>query len=192
MVNSSAGRKTSLSTSIDYRVITNSCSQLISYCILQRQQCVLSPHFIHVPPVGWLVTVVSCVMFRSRTFHSCGDVTIAGEGLQYLGLCLAPWAFGFFRSHPKNRPIKSPLTTRKGILRTHSNPYPHGSHIWSPCFPSSTVCVLFWGVVKLITFHYFHLFSRTKVCIVLCIVLSNTTLLYGIQNFRRNERSPAR
>jgi hypothetical protein len=30
---------------------------------------------------------------RSRIFHLYGDVTIAGEGLQNLGLCSAPWAF---------------------------------------------------------------------------------------------------
>jgi hypothetical protein len=30
---------------------------------------------------------------RSRIFHLYGDVTIAGEGLQHLGLCLALRAF---------------------------------------------------------------------------------------------------
>jgi hypothetical protein len=59
-----------------------------------------------------------------------GDVTIAGERLQNLGLCsvlrtfeqegivivpqccdMGPW---FFRSHPKNRPIQSPFATHKG------------------------------------------------------------------------------
>jgi hypothetical protein len=54
-------------------------------------------------------------------FHLYGDVTIAGERLQNLGLCLAlgafeqggtfivphplTWDIGFFRSHPKNGPI---------------------------------------------------------------------------------------
>jgi hypothetical protein len=32
----------------------------------------------------------------------------------------------FFRSHPKNRPIQSPLTTHKGMWRIYSNPDPHG------------------------------------------------------------------
>jgi hypothetical protein len=32
----------------------------------------------------------------------------------------------FFRSHPKERPIQSSLTTRKGMRRTYSNPDPHG------------------------------------------------------------------
>jgi hypothetical protein len=61
-----------------------------------------------------------------------GDVTITGEGLQNLGLCLALGAFeqegifimktlsvtqglGFFWSHPKDRPIQSPHTTHKGM-----------------------------------------------------------------------------
>jgi hypothetical protein len=30
----------------------------------------------------------------------------------------------FFRSHPKGRPIQSHLMTRKGMLRTYSNPDP--------------------------------------------------------------------
>jgi hypothetical protein len=33
----------------------------------------------------------------------------------------------FFWSHPKDRPIHSPLTTHKGMWRVYSNPYPHGS-----------------------------------------------------------------
>jgi hypothetical protein len=32
----------------------------------------------------------------------------------------------FFRSHPKDRPIQSPLTTHKGMWRIYSNPDPHG------------------------------------------------------------------
>jgi hypothetical protein len=72
---------------------------------------------------------------------------ITDEGLQNLGLCLAllkkPWSREgllschtccytgprFFRSHPKDRPIWSPLMTRKGMLRTFSNPDPHGSFL---------------------------------------------------------------
>ena len=33
----------------------------------------------------------------------------------------------FFRSHPKDCPIQSPLTTRMGTRRTYSNPDPHGA-----------------------------------------------------------------
>ena len=32
----------------------------------------------------------------------------------------------FFQSHPKDRPIQSPLTTQEGMWRIYSNPYPHG------------------------------------------------------------------
>jgi hypothetical protein len=31
----------------------------------------------------------------------------------------------FFRSHPKDHPIQSPLTTHEGMWRTYSNPDPH-------------------------------------------------------------------
>jgi hypothetical protein len=33
-----------------------------------------------------------------------------------------------FQSHPKDRPIQSPLTTHKGMLRIDSYPDPHRSH----------------------------------------------------------------
>jgi hypothetical protein len=32
----------------------------------------------------------------------------------------------FFRSHPKDCPIQSPLTTYEGMWRIYSNPDPHG------------------------------------------------------------------
>jgi hypothetical protein len=41
--------------------------------------------------VGWLV--VYGFTSHSRIFHLYGDVTIAGEGLQILGLCTALRAF---------------------------------------------------------------------------------------------------
>jgi hypothetical protein len=34
-----------------------------------------------------------CFTSRSRIFHLNGDITVAGEGLQNLGLCLALRAF---------------------------------------------------------------------------------------------------
>jgi hypothetical protein len=65
-----------------------------------------------------------------RIFHSHGDVTITGDGLQNFGLSLALRAFEqggslschtcydtgprFFRSHPKDRPIQSPLRHTRG------------------------------------------------------------------------------
>jgi hypothetical protein len=67
-------------------------------------------------------------------------VTISGEGLQNLGLCSALRACHtycdtgprFFRSHPKDRPNQSPLTTHEGsgLWRIYSNPDPHG--YWNP------------------------------------------------------------
>jgi hypothetical protein len=33
----------------------------------------------------------------------------------------------FFRSHPKDRPNQSPLTTHKRMWRIYSNPNPHGA-----------------------------------------------------------------
>jgi hypothetical protein len=66
-----------------------------------------------------------------NNFHLYGDVTIAGEGLQNVGLCSVLRTFQrkgslschiccdtgprFFRFHPKDRPIHSPLTTHKGM-----------------------------------------------------------------------------
>jgi hypothetical protein len=56
-----------------------------------------------------------------------GSKNTAGEGLQNLDLCSLLVAFEqgeifivshlLFWSHPKDRPIQSPLTTRKGVLR---------------------------------------------------------------------------
>jgi hypothetical protein len=70
--------------------------------------------------VGWLFTS------SSRIFHLYGDITFTGEVLQNLGLCSALRAFEqgrisivphlpwFFRSHPNDRRILSPLTTGCG------------------------------------------------------------------------------
>jgi hypothetical protein len=71
------------------------------------------------------------------------SLTIAGEGLQNIGLCSALRAFEqegylschtccdtgprFFRSHPKDRPIQSSLTTHEGMWKIYSNPDPHGA-----------------------------------------------------------------
>jgi hypothetical protein len=41
--------------------------------------------------IDWLI--IYCFTSRSRLFHLHGDVTIAGEGLQKLGLCSALRAF---------------------------------------------------------------------------------------------------
>jgi hypothetical protein len=102
----------------------------------------------------------------SRMFHLNGDITIAGGGLQNLGLCSALRAFEqggisivthllwhgtsvfpvssegsphsvasydthedvnyLFLPRSSQVSIQSPLTTRKGVLRTYSNPDPYG------------------------------------------------------------------
>jgi hypothetical protein len=80
---------------------------------------------------------------RSRIYHLFGDVTIASEVLQNLGLCTAHRALEqggslschtccntgpqFFRSHPKDRRIYSPLTTHKGMCGIYSYPDSHKS-----------------------------------------------------------------
>jgi hypothetical protein len=85
--------------------------------------------------------IVYCFTSRLRIFHLYRDITIAVEWLQNFGLCSALRAFDqgeslschtccdtgprFFGSHPKVRPIQSPLMTRIGIRRTHSNPDYH-------------------------------------------------------------------
>jgi hypothetical protein len=78
--------------------------------------------------------------------HVYGDITITGEGLQNLGLSRRSGPLSreeslschtccdteprFFRSHSKDRPIYSPLTTRKGMRRTYFNPDPHGGSLF--------------------------------------------------------------
>jgi hypothetical protein len=67
--------------------------------------------------IDWLFTILR----PAQEYFTYVDVTIAGEGLQNLGLCSALMAFAqggilschtscdtgprFFRSHPKDRPI---------------------------------------------------------------------------------------
>jgi hypothetical protein len=120
-----------------------------------------------------LYMIIYCFTSRSRIFHLYGDVTIAGEGLQNLGLCSALRAFEqgwntccdtgpwFFRFHPKDRPSQSPFTTRMGMLRTYSNPDPHGACTWESLalalighFYTSTTFYL------LITIIFIHMLTR--------------------------------
>jgi hypothetical protein len=88
--------------------------------------------------VDWLI--IYCFTYRSRIFHSYGDVTITGEGLKNLGLCLALRAFEqggiFIVRNCCTRDLGfsgriwrmlSPPTTHKGMWRTYSNPDPQGS-----------------------------------------------------------------
>jgi hypothetical protein len=89
-------------------------------------------HIPHLSPIfDWLI--IYCFTY-SRSFNVLvyGDISTADEGLAAkYSLCWALRAFRqegslschiscdtgprFFRSHPKNRPIQSPLTTHKGM-----------------------------------------------------------------------------
>jgi hypothetical protein len=83
--------------------------------------------------IDWFFTVLR----PAQEFFTYMEVTITGHELQNLGLCSALRAFEqggisycdtgpqFFRSHPKDRPIQSPLTTPMGLQKTHSNSDPH-------------------------------------------------------------------
>ena len=64
----------------------------------------------------------------------------------------------FFRAHPKDRPIQSPLTTREGIWRIYSNPDPHGvTKKYKTCY------IRFFTFPSLNkTFHFLFFYSRTS------------------------------
>ena len=78
-------------------------------------------------------------MYRSGIFRSFGEFTIAGDGLQNLGLmCWHLQHFSchdccvmaprFLRSHSKDSPTPD---AKQGARRTYSNPGPHGvSEFW--------------------------------------------------------------
>jgi hypothetical protein len=87
----------------------------------------------------WL-SISNCFTSCSSIFHSYSEVTVAGEEMKNFGLFLVPlnkegsgWCHTccdmrprLFWSHLKDCPIrKSPLTTRKRMTRTYSNPNPH-------------------------------------------------------------------
>jgi hypothetical protein len=116
----------------------------------------------------WLI--IYCFTSRWRISHLYGDVTITVEGLQNLGLCSALRAFfeqgegslschtccdtglRFFRSHPKDRPIQSPLTTRMGMRRIDSNPDPLGEQ---------SLKFVKQRVLKILSGQYIHISSLT-------------------------------
>jgi hypothetical protein len=90
--------------------------------------------------VDWLIDRLIIYSFtsRSRIVHLYGNVTIAGEGLQNLGLCSAlrvleqggifivpnlMWqGASVFPVSSEGPPPHSPLRTRKGMWRIYSNP----------------------------------------------------------------------
>jgi hypothetical protein len=86
--------------------------------------------------IDWLINY--CFTSCSRIVHWYGDVTIAGEGLQNLGLCSSLRAFeqgGIFivphllwhRTSVFQVPSEEPpVSSYEGMRRTFSNPDPHG------------------------------------------------------------------
>jgi hypothetical protein len=86
--------------------------------------------FVGIP--NWLI--IYCFTSHSKKFHLWTSIFEPMLGAQsfWAGRDLhraTPAVKGglFFRSHPMGRPIKSPITTRKGMKRTYYNPEPRGS-----------------------------------------------------------------
>jgi hypothetical protein len=67
-----------------------------------------------------IVSIIYGFTSRSRIVHLYGDVTIAGEGLQNLGLCSG--GTSVFPVSSEGPPNQSPLTTHMGMWRIYSNP----------------------------------------------------------------------
>jgi hypothetical protein len=92
--------------------------------VIYTLQFFFAPHFINISiKIDWLISYG--FTSRSRIFHLYGEGLWAGRDL-YRATPAATRDLVFFRSHPKDRPIQSPLTTHKGLWRTYSNPDPHG------------------------------------------------------------------
>jgi hypothetical protein len=113
---------------------------------------------------------------RSRVFHLYGDVTINGEGLPILGLCSGPLSKEgslschtccdrrprFIRSHPKDQPIQSPLTTHEEMWRIYSNPDHHGYNMYLEVDSICTcirACYVYFICLFKTTWAFFQLFS---------------------------------
>jgi hypothetical protein len=132
---------------------------------------------------GWLV--IYGFTFRSRIFHWYGDVTIAGEGLQNLGLCSALRAFeqgwifivphllwhgtSVFPVSSEGPPIQSPLTTHEGMWRIYSNPDPHGGEKWM-----WQMFIHVCNVLKMLSSHWFSI--QGSIC---CIFLRKNKSRYA-------------
>jgi hypothetical protein len=79
--------------SIDKYIVT-----FIIFVITWFQPGTVGPHTLKplaplIVLIDWLWLIICCFTSRSRIFHLYGDITIAGEGLQNLGLCSALRAF---------------------------------------------------------------------------------------------------
>jgi hypothetical protein len=112
------------------------------------QTCHIKLPFIYKLIMNTNKRLINWLNFTShlRIFHLYGDVTIAGEGLQNLGLCLVLRVFeqvGIFivlhllwhwtsvfpvSSDRPRRPIQSPYTTHEGMSRIYFSPDPYWSN----------------------------------------------------------------
>jgi hypothetical protein len=147
--------------------------------------------------VGWGGGCLFICCFTSlKNFSHIWDVTIASEGLQNLGLCSVSLSREvslschtccdteprFSRSHPKDRPMKSPFTTHKGKRKTYSNPDPHGTKVgrllryasrrWGPnvFLPGHSRVISTWPSNKAISMRVIKvtsIFIQTHTCISL-------------------------
>jgi hypothetical protein len=77
----------------------------------------------------------------------------------------------FFQSHPKDRPIQSPLTTRMGMRRTYSNPDPHGDT--NVMTVTAVTVILRWRSMNQVKIIFIN-FSIIKNCFSLIFIFSDT------------------
>jgi hypothetical protein len=108
--------------------------------------------------IDWLI--IYGFTSRSRIFHLYGDVTIAGEGLQNLGLCSAFRAFeqggifivphllwhgtSVFPVSSEGLPHLVASYDTRGMWRTYSNPDPHGGQLFQASY---TYCITIYSVI---------------------------------------------
>jgi hypothetical protein len=90
----------------------------------------------------WLIWLIDYLLFYVPlkiffTYMETSQLPVKGQIQAYAregGIFIVPHRLWhgplFFRSHPKDRPIQSPLTTHKGMWRTYSNKDPHGLLTW--------------------------------------------------------------
>jgi hypothetical protein len=140
---------------------------------------------------GYILSILYCFTSRSRIFHLDGDVTIAGERLQNLGLCSALRAFEQGRifivphllwhgSYPKDRPIQSPFTTHEGMWRIYSKPgFTRGFEV-NIEFIIECVSSIFWSMNNDLNIKT-QLMSKYSIKIMVNFLV----LMTGVQNIRK-------
>jgi hypothetical protein len=134
------------------------CSRVSTWCMswdkkkkphtLQKSSKRLQSLQLFIQQLDWLI--IYGFTTRSRIFHLYGDVTIAGEGLQNLGLCSMLGAFeqagifivphlllhgtSVFPVSSEGPPHLVAFYDTQGVWRTYSYPDPHGRQLieaWS-------------------------------------------------------------